>query len=90
MKFDCLFLVEYLSMDLSINCDSKCPGCITKCIEEGSEIRLFVLCQILCHGPDHQIMTACVQVALLCAGKMDLKSNCLPSVEYSTMDLIIS
>ena len=90
MKFDCVFSVVYPSMDLITNYDSMCPGCITMCMEEGSEIRLFVLCRVLCHGPDHQIMTACVQVASLCAWEVDLKFDCLSSVAYSTMDLIIS
>ena len=37
MKFDCVFSVVYPSMDLITNYDSMCPGCITMCMEEGSE-----------------------------------------------------
>ena len=46
MKFDCVFSVVYPSMDLIINYDSMCPGCIIMCMEEGSEIQLLVLYQV--------------------------------------------
>ena len=36
VKFDCLFFVEYFTMDLIMIDDGKCLGCIAMCMEDGS------------------------------------------------------
>jgi len=36
LKYDCLFFVEYFAMDLIMDDDGRCIGCIAMCMEDGS------------------------------------------------------
>ena len=67
LKFDCLFFVEYLALDLTMSDNSKGVGCIALCMEDGSVHRFGAHSTIIATGGFGRACQSCTS-AHTCTG----------------------
>jgi len=67
LKFDCLFFVEYFALDLIMDNDGKCVGCIAMCMEDGSIHRFGAHMTVIATGGYGRAYQSCTS-AHTCTG----------------------
>merc|ERR1712048_755058 len=67
LKYDCLFFVEYFALDLIMNDEGACVGCIAICMEDGSIHRFGAHSTIIATGGFGRAYMSCTS-AHTCTG----------------------
>ena len=67
LKHDCLFFIEYFAMDLIMNDQGECVGCIAMCMEDGTLHRFSAHQTIIATGGYGRAYQSCTS-AHTCTG----------------------
>eukprot|EP00397_Hematodinium_sp_SG-2012_P016359 GEMP01016689.1.p1 GENE.GEMP01016689.1~~GEMP01016689.1.p1 ORF type:complete len:617 (+),score=168.94 GEMP01016689.1:118-1968(+) len=67
LKHDCLFFVEYFALDLLMDDDGKCIGCLALCLEDGTLHRFNAYSTVLATGGYGRAFQSCTS-AHTCTG----------------------